>query len=79
MNADQATLWNGTAGRAWIELQELLDGVFKPLENLLVDAVVAGEAAGSSMSAAGRAPPRSRSHDRSAREAAAPASTFQIP
>jgi SAM-dependent methyltransferase len=42
MNAEQATLWNGTAGRAWIELQELLDGVFKPLENLLVDAVAAG-------------------------------------
>jgi len=36
---DQATLWNGPAGRAWVEMQELLDHVFKPFENLLVDAV----------------------------------------
>jgi ubiquinone/menaquinone biosynthesis C-methylase UbiE len=42
MNTEQATLWNGDAGRAWIQLQELLDGVFKPLETLLVEAVSAG-------------------------------------
>jgi hypothetical protein len=28
---EQTTLWNGLAGRAWVEAQELLDGIFKPL------------------------------------------------
>lgn len=40
-NDEQASLWNGIAGRAWIEVQELLDDAFKPLENLLVEAVSA--------------------------------------
>lgn len=39
---EQATLWNGPAGRAWVETQELLDQIFKPLEDLLVEAVFAG-------------------------------------
>jgi ubiquinone/menaquinone biosynthesis C-methylase UbiE len=34
--------WNGVGGRAWVETQELLDGMFKPFEDLLVDAVSAG-------------------------------------
>jgi SAM-dependent methyltransferase len=38
---EQAKLWNGTAGRAWVDLQALLDQVFKPFENMLVEAVVA--------------------------------------
>ena len=37
-SADQATLWNGAAGRAWAEMQELMDQVLKPFETLLVDA-----------------------------------------
>ena len=41
----QAALWNGLAGRTWVEAQELLDRVFKPLEDLLVDAIVAGPGA----------------------------------
>jgi len=36
---EQTTLWNGLAGRAWVEAQELLDQMFKPLEDLLVEAV----------------------------------------
>jgi SAM-dependent methyltransferase len=36
---EQSALWNGPAGRAWVELQELLDQVLKPFENLLVEAV----------------------------------------
>ena len=36
---EQTTLWNGLAGHGWVELQELLDQMFKPLEDLLVDAV----------------------------------------
>ncbi|HEX8439838.1 class I SAM-dependent methyltransferase [Archangium sp.] len=38
----QTSLWNGLAGRAWVEAQELLDQMFKPLEDLLVEAVCVG-------------------------------------
>jgi SAM-dependent methyltransferase len=37
---DEQTIdWNGPAGRAWVETQELLDRIFRPLEDLLVEAV----------------------------------------
>ncbi|GGV04374.1 hypothetical protein GCM10010182_23370 [Actinomadura cremea] len=39
---DQAARWNGTAGQAWVETQDLVDEVFKPIEELLVEAVPAG-------------------------------------
>jgi len=38
-NDEQATLWNGVAGRAWVEMQALLDHVMQPFERLLADAV----------------------------------------
>jgi ubiquinone/menaquinone biosynthesis C-methylase UbiE len=38
-NDEQTTLWNGPAGRAWVEAQELLDQALKPFEDLLVEAV----------------------------------------
>jgi SAM-dependent methyltransferase len=41
--SEQATRWNGGAGRAWVETQELLDQVFKPFEDVLVQAVGSGE------------------------------------
>jgi len=43
MNAaeDQAKRWNSTAGRAWVDAQDQLDRLFKPLEDLLVEAVAA--------------------------------------
>ena len=44
MNEDQKTLWNGTAGRAWVETQQLLDQVFEPMEQLLVKAIPTGSA-----------------------------------
>jgi SAM-dependent methyltransferase len=37
---EQARLW-GVAGRAWVELQELLDRMYRPFENQLVEAVSA--------------------------------------
>jgi ubiquinone/menaquinone biosynthesis C-methylase UbiE len=36
---EQARRWNGPAGNAWVQAQGLLDRVFKPLEDLLVEAV----------------------------------------
>jgi SAM-dependent methyltransferase len=41
---EQTALWNGLAGRAWVEEQELLDRVLEPFEGLLVAADVAGSA-----------------------------------
>jgi SAM-dependent methyltransferase len=40
-NDEQIRLWNGPAGHAWVETQELLDRLFKPLEELVVAAVPA--------------------------------------
>lgn len=34
---DQATLWNGSAGQAWVDAQALLDALFEPIERRLVD------------------------------------------
>jgi ubiquinone/menaquinone biosynthesis C-methylase UbiE len=39
---EQTRLWNGPAGRAWVGAQEVLDQMFKPFEDLLVEAVSAG-------------------------------------
>lgn len=44
MNEEQTILWNGTAGRAWVDTQELLDRVYEPIEELLVDAIPSGSA-----------------------------------
>lgn len=38
---DPAALWNGTAGHAWVESQTLLDRMFKPFEDQLVEAAAA--------------------------------------
>ncbi len=35
---DQAAHWNGPAGEAWVEAQELLDGMFRGLEAALAEA-----------------------------------------
>lgn len=34
---DQAAHWNGPAGEAWVEAQELLDGMFRGLEEALAE------------------------------------------
>lgn len=36
---EQRARWNGTAGNAWVEAQDLLDGVLRPLEDLLAKEV----------------------------------------
>src|SRR5580765_3153474 len=41
---EQARMWNGPSGRAWVENQELLDRMYKPFEDLLVGAVSAKSA-----------------------------------
>ncbi|WP_405875675.1 MULTISPECIES: class I SAM-dependent methyltransferase [unclassified Streptomyces] len=41
---EQAARWNGPGGNAWVELQPVLDAMFKPFEDLLVDAVSAEDA-----------------------------------
>jgi SAM-dependent methyltransferase len=41
---DQAKLWNGSAGCAWVEAQALLDGILQPFEDLLIEAVSASGA-----------------------------------
>ncbi|GGY38302.1 class I SAM-dependent methyltransferase [Streptomyces djakartensis] len=42
---EQAARWNGRAGHAWVDLQAVLDEMFRPFEHLLVEAV-ASERAG---------------------------------
>lgn len=39
---DQAARWNRPGGNAWVEMQAVLDEMFRPFEDLLVDAVSAG-------------------------------------
>src|SRR5687767_13936133 len=38
---EQTKLWNGPAGNAWVAAQELLDGMLRPFEDLLLEAVSA--------------------------------------
>jgi len=40
-NEEQAAAWNGAAGRGWVQAQGSLDRLFKPFEDLLVQAVAA--------------------------------------
>jgi len=40
-NEEQAARWNGLAGQGWVEMQEILGSLFKPFEDLLVEAAAA--------------------------------------
>lgn len=40
VNRDQAALWNDSAGRAWVEMQRVLDDMFTPFEKLLIESAV---------------------------------------
>jgi SAM-dependent methyltransferase len=46
-NDEQTALWNGAAGNAWVEMQELLDRTLEPFEDLLVKAASSQTWAGS--------------------------------
>jgi SAM-dependent methyltransferase len=37
---EQSALWNGTGGRGWVALEDLIDQLFRPVDDLLVDAVL---------------------------------------
>lgn len=37
IETDQTKLWNGSSGNAWVDLQNLLDQVLQPFEDLLLD------------------------------------------
>jgi SAM-dependent methyltransferase len=39
-NEFQTRLWNGAAGDAWVDAQEMLDGMYQPFNDRLVEAVV---------------------------------------
>ena len=41
-NDEQIALWNSAKGRVWVEAQAVLDQMFKPLEDLIVQAILAG-------------------------------------
>jgi ubiquinone/menaquinone biosynthesis C-methylase UbiE len=41
---DQFFLWNGTAGQAWVDSQELLDSLLQPIEDMLVAAASSASA-----------------------------------
>ena len=43
-NGGQAAVWNGSGGLGWVEIQDVTDRLFQPLEELLVDAIDAGPA-----------------------------------
>jgi ubiquinone/menaquinone biosynthesis C-methylase UbiE len=43
-NEEQSALWNGGAGRGWVEAQESLDRLFQPFEELIVAAVASSRA-----------------------------------
>ena len=40
----QMKLWNGGRGRAWVEVQAVVDRMFEPFSDLLLDALTAGSA-----------------------------------
>jgi SAM-dependent methyltransferase len=37
--SEQSRLWNGPSGHAWVETQDVLDQMYKPIEDLLVEVV----------------------------------------
>lgn len=41
MGDEQEALWNGVAGRAWVDLQDVVDRMFERFADLLADAVLA--------------------------------------
>src|SRR5262245_20434335 len=40
VNSDQAALWNGASGQAWVDLQSILDDVLAPFGPVLIEHAV---------------------------------------
>ncbi len=76
-NEQQIALWNGSAGRAWVETQESLDRLFEPFENLSSRPSSRDGRSACSTSGAARAARRSPSRGGSARTAPPSASIFR--
>src|SRR6478735_2756205 len=38
-HSEQSALWNGPGARGWVALQALIDGVYRPFDDRIVDAV----------------------------------------
>jgi SAM-dependent methyltransferase len=43
VNQDQVALWNDASGRAWVEMQQVLDRMLAPFETPLIDAAFPGQ------------------------------------
>lgn len=43
VDGGQSALWNGPGGRAWVEVQDLIEQTLKPFEDLLLEAAFARE------------------------------------
>lgn len=40
---ERTAIWNGDAGRAWVELQQLVEHMFKPIEAVLVQQILSDD------------------------------------
>ena len=40
-NNEQAELWNGIAGRGWVEAQQVMDDLLRPFETRLLEELAA--------------------------------------
>lgn len=45
LEGGQAGLWNGGAGHAWVQEQDLVDRMFRPIEDLLLEAIAPAQPA----------------------------------
>lgn len=63
-NGELAALWNGPSGRAWVDMQAVLDRMFEPLEELLVEAAFAPGANAFTPTSSARTRRRTRSATR---------------
>lgn len=77
---DQAAIWNGASGHAWVDLQALIDEVLRPFEDLLAGTVVArGERRVLDGLLDDQRTPAVSSHSRSSSSLSAPLTPLRVP